>query len=68
LAPALFDGSRYEVGLGVGREIQIRAPGWLSTGTGSFHDILTARPLVKVLPADGQDMKVDTPVTALSAS
>ncbi len=59
----------HEVGLEVGREIQaqIRAPGWLSTGAGSFHDTVTARPLMKVLPADGHN-KDETSATALSAS
>lgn len=55
----------HEVGLEIGREIQaqIRAPGWLSTGTGSFHDTVKARPLVKVLPADGHDTKDETSAT-----
>ncbi|MCA1842719.1 MAG: winged helix-turn-helix domain-containing protein [Actinobacteria bacterium] len=34
----------------LGREIQvtIRKPGWLATGTGTFHDTVTSRPLVTV--------------------
>jgi DNA-binding transcriptional ArsR family regulator len=34
----------------LGREIQvtIRKPGWLTTGTGTFHDTVTSRPLVPV--------------------
>jgi DNA-binding transcriptional ArsR family regulator len=32
----------------LGREVQvtIRKPGWLTTGTGTFHDTVTSRPLV----------------------
>ncbi len=42
----------HDLGLAVGREvrIQIRAPGWLQTGTGSFHDTVVNRPMVQVLP------------------
>jgi len=60
----------HEVGLDVGREIQaqIRAPGWLSSGTGSFHDTVTARPMLKVLPADGHDTNAETSATARPAS
>lgn len=34
----------------LGREVQvtIRKPGWLTTGTGTFHDTVTSRPLVTV--------------------
>jgi DNA-binding transcriptional ArsR family regulator/predicted nucleotidyltransferase len=34
----------------LGREVQvtIRKPGWLTTGTGTFHDTVTSRPLVAV--------------------
>jgi predicted nucleotidyltransferase len=60
----------HEVGLAVGREIQaqIRAPGWLKTGTGSFHDTVINRPLVKVLPADGHETNDETSATARAAS
>jgi hypothetical protein len=60
----------HEVGAAVGREIQvqIRAPGWLQTGTGSFHDTVVGRPLVKVLPVDGQDTNDDASATARLAS
>lgn len=45
-------GAAHEVGIAIDREVQvqIRAPGWLETGTGSFHDTLTSRPLVQILP------------------
>jgi len=60
----------HEVGLEVGREIQvqIRVPDWLSSGTGSFHDTVTARPMVKVLPADGHDTNDEASDTARPAS
>ena len=34
----------------LGREVQvtIRKAGWLTTGTGTFHDTVTSRPLVAV--------------------
>jgi predicted nucleotidyltransferase len=34
----------------LGREVQvtIREPGWLGTGTGSFHDTVTSRPLLRL--------------------
>ncbi|HLI55684.1 MAG TPA: MarR family transcriptional regulator [Actinomycetota bacterium] len=34
----------------LGREVQvtIRKPGWLTTGSGTFHDTVTSRPLVTV--------------------
>jgi predicted nucleotidyltransferase len=34
----------------LGREIQvtIRKPGWLTTGSGTFHDTVTGRPMVAV--------------------
>jgi len=34
----------------LGREIQvtIRKPGWLTTGSGTFHDTVTSRPVVAV--------------------
>lgn len=34
----------------LGREVQttIRKPGWLTTGTGTFHDTVTSRPIVAV--------------------
>lgn len=46
----------YEVGLEVGREVQvqIRAARWLDEGTGSFHDTVVGRPMVQVLPAPSQ--------------
>lgn len=60
----------HEVGLDVGREIQVqvRAPGWLQSGTGSFHDTIVNRPMVKVLPFDGQDRNDDASSTARPAS
>lgn len=59
----------HEVGLDVGREIQvqIRDPGWLHSGTGSFHDTIVNRPMVKVLPLDGQDRNDDASATARPA-
>lgn len=34
----------------LGRSVQatIRAPGWLATGTGAFHETVTSRPLVEI--------------------
>lgn len=60
----------HEVGLVVGREIQaqIRAPGWLGHGSGSFHDTVVKRPMVRVLPAADHDRNADTSATARSAS
>lgn len=60
----------HEVGFAVGREIQvqIRAPGWLQTGTGSFHDTVVNRPLVKVLPAERHATNDDASATARVAS
>jgi predicted nucleotidyltransferase len=60
----------HEVGLVVGREIQaqIRAPGWLQHGSGSFHDTVVNRPMVKVLPVNGHERNADTSATARSAS
>lgn len=60
----------HEVGLLVGREIQaqIRAPGWLQHGTGSFHDTVVNRPMVRVVPAEDHDRNADTSATARSAS
>jgi predicted nucleotidyltransferase len=60
----------HEVGVAIGREIQvqIRAPGWLQTGTGSFHDTVVDRPLVKVLPVAGHDTNDAASVTARVAS
>lgn len=60
----------HEVSLDVGREIQvqIRAPGWMKTGTGSFHDTIANRPMVKVLPFDGHDKNDDASSTARPAS
>ncbi|MDZ7733137.1 MAG: hypothetical protein U5R31_08470 [Acidimicrobiia bacterium] len=54
----------------VGREIQaqIRPAGWLESGSGSFHDTLVARPMVRVLPADHQDRNDDAASIARSAS
>ena len=60
----------HAVGLELGREVQvqIRAPGWLHSGTGAFHDTVVSRPLVKVLPAVGHDTNEDTSTTARFAS
>lgn len=60
----------HEVGVAVGREIQvqIRSPGWLQTGTGSFHDTVAGRPLVKVLPVEGHATNDDASATARVAS
>ena len=60
----------HDVGLAVGREIQaqIRAPGWLQHGSGSFHDTVASRPMVRVLPADDHDRNAVTSATARSAS
>lgn len=40
----------------LGREVQItiRKPGWLRTGSGTFHDTVTSRPMVAV-PLDRSD-------------
>lgn len=59
-----------EVAEVVGREIQvqIRPVGWLESGTGSFHDTVAARPMVKVLPAESHDRKDDATSTARAAS
>ena len=59
----------HDVGLAVGREvqIQIRAPGWLQSGSGSFHDTVVNRPMVQVLP-DVQPRKAAAWSTARSAS
>jgi DNA-binding Lrp family transcriptional regulator len=60
----------HEVGLAAGREIQaqIRATGWLQTGTGSFHDTVAARPLGKVLPVKRQETNDDASAMARVAS
>jgi predicted nucleotidyltransferase len=60
----------HEVGLSVGREVQaqIRAPGWLQTGSGSFHDTIVNRPLVKVLPVELHETNDDASATARTAS
>lgn len=59
----------HEVGLAVGREVQvqIRAPGWLRDGSGSFHDTLVNRPMVQVLPDERHVRNDDTSATASSA-
>lgn len=63
-------GATHEVGLVAGREIQAqnRAPGWLQAGTGSFHDTVVSRPLVKVLPVEAHDRNDDASATARVAS
>ena len=60
----------YDVGVEVAREIQvqIRAPGWLQTGTGSFHDTVVNRPLVKVLPVERHATNDDASERARAAS
>jgi predicted nucleotidyltransferase len=60
----------HRVGLDVGREVQvqIRARDWLRDGTGSFHDTVTGRPLVRVIPADVHDRNDRLSETARSAS
>lgn len=42
----------HDVGLAIGREVQVqmRAPGWLEGGLGSFHDTVVNRRMVQVLP------------------
>jgi hypothetical protein len=59
-----------DIGLVVGREVQvqIRAPGWLQTGSGSFHDTVVNRPTVRVLPADDQARNAAAASTARAAS
>ncbi len=59
----------HDVGLAVGREVQvqIRAPGWLESGSGSFHDTVAGRPLVRVLP-EAYDRNEATSETERSAS
>lgn len=60
----------HEVGLAIGREvqIQIRAPGWLQNGSGSFHDTVVNRPMVQVLSAGAQLRNAAASSTARSAS
>ena len=36
--------------LGYEIQVTIRAPDWLSTGEGAFHDTVASRPIVQVLP------------------
>jgi hypothetical protein len=60
----------HEVGVAVGREIQvqIRPAGWVQSGTGSFHDTVVRRPLVKLLPVEGHDTNNEASATARVAS
>ena len=60
----------HDVGLGVGREVQvqIRAPGWLQSGSGSFHDTVVSRPMVQVLPAGAQLRNTAAASSARSAT
>jgi len=60
----------HDVGLAVGREVQVqvRAPGWLQSGSGSFHDTVVNRPMVQVLPAGAPVRKVAASSTARSVS
>jgi predicted nucleotidyltransferase len=60
----------HEVGLALGRpvQVQIRAPGWLHSGTGAFHDTVVSRPLVTVLPGKGHDRNDDASTTDRFAS
>jgi hypothetical protein len=53
---ALYEATERATGV-LGREVQatIRDPGWLESGTGSFHATLTRRPMVIVLPLPGDD-------------
>jgi len=60
----------HAVGLAVGHElqVQIRAPDWLRSGTGSFHDTVVERPMVQVLPVEDHKRNDATSATARSAS
>ncbi len=60
----------HDVGLAVGREVQvqIRAPGWLQNGSGSFHDTVVNRPMAQVVPSDRQLKNASASSTARSAS
>lgn len=57
----------YDVGLAVGREVQvqIRAGVWLRDGSGSFHDTVASRPMVQVLPAE---RRTNAPASATARS
>lgn len=59
----------HEVGLAVGREVQvqIRASGWLQAGSGSFHDTVVNRPLVRVLPVEPHATNDDASAMARTA-
>jgi DNA-binding Lrp family transcriptional regulator len=60
----------HEVSVVVGREVQVqvREPGWIESGAGSFHDTVVGRPMVDVLRRDGHDRNADASPTARSAS
>jgi len=47
----------HQLDLDLGRDVQvqIRATDWLRSGTGSFHDTVAARPLLRVVPTEVQD-------------
>ena len=59
----------HEVGIAIGREVQvqIRAVDWLREGSGSFHDTVASRPMVQVLP-DERRRNAPASSTARSAS
>lgn len=58
-----------QVGRDLGREVQvqIRPPGWLESGKGSFHTTITAKPMVQIYP-DTSATKVEASDTARSAN
>lgn len=59
----------YAAGQQLGREVQVqvREEGWIEHGSGSFHDTITNRPLVQVLP-DPHARNDDASATARAAS
>lgn len=60
----------HQVGLDLGREVQVqvREPGWIDGGSGSFHDTVVSRPMVRVLPSGRQPRNSETSSTARAAS
>ena len=52
---ALYEATaRASAKLGRAVQVTVRKHGWLNTGTGTFHDTVTSRPLVAV-PIDGAE-------------